>query len=411
MHNKKHIVVLGGGFLGISTAKKLIKKAPQNFTITLIDERDVHIYTPDLYEIATAFNEKITQQCMTRLKDTVAVPISQILHGDRFTFMRDKALKIKPELSSVILKSNGALHFDYLVLGLGSAVNYYGIPGLAAYSYPFKNLTDALAIDCHLDSYFHSLWDKKTKKRIDVVIGGGGATGVELACELKGYLEKLCKKYSFPQSRVHLTVIEGSGKLAGLSENGTEIIKQRCEKFGITVLLNHFIKKVEINEIEVRHGQSTRQIGMDVLIWTGGVMPHPLIRESFGSVAKNGALPVNSFLQSEQYAHIFAGGDCAETKAPMLAQMAFQQGAIIAHNIVAHAAQKKKKPFVPQFKGVIIPLGGCYGLLMKGSFIFKGFFVWLLRRLVDLHYALSILPFFYALRKWVRDTRIFVEND
>lgn len=417
----KTVVILGAGFAGISTALSLCKKlrGGANYKILLIDSRLVHIYTPDLYEIATAFHEKITEECLTQLKDTVAIPIKKILRDFPVEFIRDTVTGIHPAEKIVTLQNYGTLHYTYLVVALGSMVNYYNIPGLEHFSYPFKTLTDSIAINCHIDHYLQTFWKHDEQKRISIVIGGGGATGVEFACELPGYIEKLCRKYRYQRSTIDITLIEATPNLTGQGEKITKIILKRLNTLGINVLLNTFIKEVTADEISVETNDKKRKIiPRDILIWTGGVMPHPLIRASFQDVAKNGALPVNELLQYEKFPQIYASGDNAafiDTKrgipAPMLAQIAIQQGDLIAHNIAADIEGKTKKAYRLKLKGIIIPLGGQYALVKIGNLVFRGFFVWILRRIVDLWYALRILPFWYALKKWLHDTRVFVEND
>lgn len=409
----KTIVILGGGFAGLRTALFLSKKLPRSspYRVLLVDERPVHLYTPDLYEIATAYHDEITEACLTKLKDAVAIPFPKIIRGKRIEFIRDRVLKISPEKNSVELKQRGALTFDFLVIALGSVVNYYGIPGLEEYASPLKTLLDGLAVNCHLDMHFHNLWKKELKKEVSIVVGGGGATGVEFACELPGCLDKLCKKYHYPREHVLITVIEASPELTGQGEKVTKVILKRFQKLGIQPLLNTFIKKVDLEGVHLETAQKEKSIlPADLLIWTGGVKPHPLIRESFSTVAKNGGLIVNEYLQCPAFPNIFAAGDDASA-APMLAQLAFDQGKIVAKNILAQIEGKKLKPYRVHFKGVITPLGGKYALLKNGNFVFKGRLIWMLRRLIDLRYALSILPFWHALKKWIHDTNVFVGND
>lgn len=412
LQSPKRIVILGAGFAGIKISHTLARaQLPCEFEIVLIEEKTTHIYTPDLYEIATAFSPKITEQCLTRLKDTVAIPLNKIIPQPRITLLRDTVTAIDPKSNAIELKIGGTLPFEYLAVCLGSVTNYYDIPGLEQCSYPLKTLTDALAIDCHLDSFFQTLWKNKVKKEIHIVIGGGGATGVEFACELPGYIKKLCAKYAYRRDDVHVTLIEASPFLCAAGEKGTRIIEGRCAMLGIRIMRDTYIRKVTQRSVTVESKKNgSTSLATDILIWAGGVMAHPLVRKSFDVVAENGALPVNHFLQSLKHSKIYAAGDSAYF-APMLAQIAIQEGERVALNIVADIRGTQKKHFVLGLKGVIIPLGGRYAYIMRGTSIYKGFFVWMLRRFVDLAYSLSILPFFYALKKWIRSTTVFLTND
>ncbi len=421
IHLVKTIAILGGGFAGLRSALTLSKKLRRDtvYRIILIDERPIHLYTPDLYEISTAYHDEITEACLTQLKDAVAIPFQKIIKERRIEFLRDRVTKILPGEKRVALQDHGVLAFDYLVVALGSVVNYYGIPGLEEYASPLKTLLDGLAINCHLDMHFHNLWKREVKKEVHIVVGGGGATGVEFASELPGCIHKLSGKYNYPIEKIHITLLEGSGELTGQGEKVTNAILKRFQKLGVNVCLNTFIKKIDPTGLHVQTPSKEKKIfPTDLLIWTGGVKPNPLIRESFQTTSKNGALTVNEYLQSTAFPFIFAAGDNAyfidskdQKPAPMLAQIAFAQGKLIAENILAEIIGKKKKVYRVSIKGIIIPLGGKYALLKKGRFVIKGYFMWVLRRLVDLRYALSILPFRYALKKWIHDTNIFVGND
>lgn len=424
-HKKKIILVLGAGFAGIAVARSLCKKLGNysEFHITIVDQKNAHIYTPDLYEIATAFHKEITEECLMQLRETVATPLSKIISGKPIHFVRDTVMTIDTAAKKLHLRAGGALKWDYLVIALGSVVNYYNIPGLQQFSYPLKTLTDAIAINCHIDHYLQTFWKREEQKRIEIVIGGGGATGVEFACELPGYVEKLCEKYRYPREHIGITLIEATENLTGQNAHVTSVILKRFQKLGVKALLSTFIKQVTAETITVESAdkenpRAQKTIPRDILIWTGGVMPNPLIRASFTEVAKNGALPVNRFLQYAKILSIYSAGDDAyfvdeksQKPAPMLAQVAVQQGEVIAHNIVADILGRAKKPYQLKLKGVIVPLGGQYAILKIGNVVLRGFFVWVLRRLVDLWYALKILPFWYALKKWIHDTNVFIEND
>ena len=262
---KKNILILGAGFAGIRAALRLSKKLPANgWQITIIDEHDTHVYTPDLYEIATAFNEEINEECLVRLKDTVAIPYSKIfthkhtVHAVKF--VRDRVLEIQPHNKKVLLKNRGELSFDYCVIALGSVVNYYNITGLQEFSYPLKTLTDALAINCHLDMYIHNLWKQQNRCDVHIVIGGGGATGVEFASELYGDIDKICKKYSYPHSHVKVTLVEGSEKLAGQDPRATRYIMQRLKKLGVDFPIN-YLKEDPVAAIRKLRGEK----GLDII--------------------------------------------------------------------------------------------------------------------------------------------------
>jgi NADH dehydrogenase len=421
---KVRVVILGAGFAGLRAAldlPKRLKGIPHE--ITLVDRSDVHLYTPDLYEIATAFNCHLNHECLVRLRDTVATPIRSLVNPKEVNFVQDWVADILPEKKKVALKRNGELSYDILVVALGSTAAYFNIPGLEEHSYALKTIRDALAINSHLDHLFNNLRTQKRPGRkhseVHITVGGGGPAGVELVAELAQYLNLLCKKYDYPRSRVHVHLVEALGELAGMGVRGTALLLKRLKSHGVITHLNQFVAKVDGHAVHLKTSGGKKEcIPCQFLVWTGGVQVNPVVAQSFGDPLCRGAIPVHDTLQSKRDVSVFAAGDNAvlidpltEKPLPMMAQFAFLEGACIAKNIEnllrGRPLQRGKfhKPVM------IVPVGGRYGVMSVGRWILKGKRVWLLRRLVSLRYAIMIGPFWKALRKWRRDTKVFVGND
>ncbi len=429
--SKKKILILGAGFAGLRVALDLAKQKSKipDHEIVLVDKRDVHIYTPDLYEIATAFIPKITEECLSQLKETVAIKIRTLINEKPITFLQDKAIKWDPAKKIITLRKHGKLSYDYLVLALGSVSNYYNIPGLEQFSYPLKTVKHAIGIQCDLDHYFQYLWKENRKKAVNLVIGGGGATGVEFGGELPRYVDKLCQKYQYPREKVRITLIQATNELVGAGERFSKRIQKRLEKAGVAVKLNTLITSAYAGEISVRNFSlippfkkvpKEAKLFCDMLIWAGGVKPHPFLLRQKLKAEKTGAIEVEKNLRAKDFKNVFAAGDMAhfidpKTKkiAPLLAQVAFAQGAVVAHNIVAALTGGDLKSYRLKIKGVIIPVAGKYAIFKAGTGrrAYGGFIFWILRRLIDLYYAMSIMPPLKAFAKWWHATNIFVKND
>jgi len=417
---KKTILILGAGFCGIAAALELDKNIDhESYRIVVVNKRNVHIFRPNLYELATAFNERITKACLLELRESVAIPLHQIFKGTKVKCLIDTILAIDPKTKTVTLTKNEPITGEILIMAMGSAVNYYGITGLKANSLTMKSLSDSLKISCDLDNLLLKLWESKTVRDVELVIGGGGATGVELACELPGYINKLCCKYNYPRDRVHITVVEGSDRLISQGGKVVELVKESFKKYTIRLMLRTRITKATATTISLRHPDGTEELlRHDLLIWTGGVRAHPVIENSFEQRAPNGSLPVSQFLELQNLPDIYAGGDSAQiinqtTGAPLpwLAQLAQAHGSYIARRILAKIEGKTTKPYKPKFKGVLVPLGGSEAIYMKDETVIKGRLIHTLRSLVDLLYSLHILPIIPALHRWWRAQRVFSRND
>lgn len=402
----KKIVILGAGFAGIRTAKVLSKLVDEE--IILIDKSPVHLYTPDLYEIASSVHAKMSEECLINLKECVATDIYSIIPKDKVEFIKAEVININPE-KQIVTFNKGKVTYDYLVLALGSVTNYYDIPGLEQFSYPVKSIQDAIVINCHLEIYFKELWRAKSKKKVVINIGGGGATGVEFGGEMLKYISRLCKKYQYPRSHVTLQLIQGSNELIGLGKEVSDIAKKRLESKGMKIIFNKYIKRVTPNKIFVQGKDETKQTALDsdILIWTGGVKVNPVVGE---------VIEVDEYLRSKEYKNIFAAGDNASfeengKKVPMLAQVAWEEGAVIADNINASIHKKTLRPYFSKDYLAIIPLAGRFGIVKWRGRVFSGKWCWVFRRLTDLWYALQILPFWKALKKWQHGNQVFMEND
>ncbi len=416
----KSVVILGAGVAGLHCAQSLAKMAPHELRITLVDSSDVHVLRADLYEVATAFNKEITEECMIRLKSTVATPILSLIDPDRVQFVQDEVLSIDAKKRTVNLKKSKKISYDYLVVAMGSLTNFFNIPGIEKNAFSFKSMSDGLAINCRLDKLFYNRWTGRSKaKALYLTIGGGGATGSELAGELSFAIKKLCKKYRFPPAKVHIHLVQSGQDLGGMDGKGTEAIFKRLTSLGVCVYRGYRIKKVTQDKVLMLDAKKKlKTLKNDMLIWTAGVMVHPVVQAALGDVKKGGAVFVNPTLEAKNHPGVFAAGDNtfldngSGERVPMLAHPAWKEGEHIAANLMNVLNRRPMTDYKPASKEwVILPLGGKYALFRFGPFFLTGFWAWFLRRLVILRYHFSTMSFGRALKKWRMGGKIFEEND
>lgn len=419
--DKKHIIILGGGYCGLRVAKLLAKKIEKfrDYQVILVDKKPLHLYAADLYEIATAYYPQVTEACLRELSDSITIPFAEVLKGSSACFMRDTILGIDPVKKIVKLKNSGEIPFEYLVVTLGAVTNFYNLPGIQENSFPLKTIEDGLALDCHFEELFKDRKAKNIHTPLNVVVGGGGFTGVEYACELPGFIKKLSGKYGFKPKEVKITVVQGGPELVGLGQEVSLATLMRFKKLGIEAVCNTRILGFSQNKLQVsaKDGSQKRDIPTDILIWTAGIQPNPLLK-NFPVLHESGCLDVEPNLESTHYPKVYAGGDNAAVfdmhhhgMLPKLGVLAAQQAPIIAYNIWADIAKKEQKAYVPKFKGFIISLGGKFFLYHSEKHTMKGFFPWLKRRRFDFWYFHSLLPFMKALKKWWKTEKIFMQND
>ena len=350
------VVILGGGFAGIAAAKALLKNTKRSeVQVILIDKNSYHLFTPSLYELATA--EEITKN--------VCIPLKEILPG--ISMIKDEVLRINE--NNVQLKGQ-TIEFDYLIIALGSESAYYDIPGLKEFSLPFKTLEDSVRIK------------EALRKGSKIVIGGGGFSGTELASEIVKHIKG-----------VELTIISGSACL--LKDLDQRISDKAASRLGssVNVVCQEHIKKVDKNFVFA----DSKKYSYDVLVWTGGVKANSI--PSDFEKDERGDILVDENLRVKNEENIFAAGDIA-VGYPYVAQVAEDEGKIAGENVANLIKNKPLKPYRYVHFGYVVPLGGHYAAAQLGSVVFMGFFGWIFEQIVLLRYLLSILPLTKAFKRW-----------
>ncbi|MEK7133097.1 MAG: NAD(P)/FAD-dependent oxidoreductase [Patescibacteria group bacterium] len=423
---KQNIVILGAGFAGVRAALDLARHLPSEVKITLIDRNSFHSYTPAFYEVAAVFlpeKKELSRKQFESLASTVAVPLKTI-------FKKYKQVKpvigeveeILPEKNQVKIKSGGEYHYDWLIIALGSELDFFGLSEIKEYVYNLKNLEGALNLRNGIDELFYRRAKEDSeanaslslkREKIKIAVAGGGFLGSEIAAELAGYVEKLNRQHSRPEENCEITVVEGGMNVLGnASEWARKKAARRLKKLGVKILTNSLISKVTKEKMVLKDG---RDISYDILIWTTGVRACAIAGWLAGQKLKGkGCLAVDQYLRVIPYENIFAAGDIAyasdyEINAflPMTAQVAILHGKYIAYTIKRIIRKRRPFPYWPHQNRFSIALGGCYALFDGRRLKFSGFFAWLLKHLTTLKYFASILPFHRAFFIWRRGLKTF----
>lgn len=389
----KQIVILGGGFAGVAAAKTLAKKLnKQTAQITLIDHNPYHLFTPSLYEVSTSEEPQ----------KNIAIPFEEIF-GKRIAVVQGKVEKIDIKNQVVILK-NDTISYDYLVLALGSVPAYFHIQGLEENSIALKSLKDAIKIKNTIKTICCKGYE--CKKKAQVIIGGGGFSGTELAAELLTYKNKLAKQHHLSPNCLDITIIQGSDRLLKeLDPHVSRIAEKRIKRQNVHFAFGGHISKVTKTSVFT---DDNKVYPYDLLIWTGGVMANALPWKSNLPTNKRGQVLVNNFLQVQEHENIFSAGDITEYKdeksqtfAPTVAEVAEDEGKVAGENIARLIKNKSLKKYKFHHLGYVVPLRGKFAAAeLMGFLHFDGFIGWILEQLIFLYYLLKILPFWKALKKW-----------
>jgi len=394
IQNPKHVVVVGGGFAGIAALLRLRKHLYHTpVKITLVDKNRYHLFTPSLYEIATSEEPG----------KNVAIPFTKIFFED-MEILHNTVTTIDSVNNTLTFDTKKMLTYDYLILTAGSKPAYMGIPGLEKYSTGFKTLQDALEIKKKIRNLCCK--DGKCKRKVQVVIGGGGFAGTELAAELLTYKDRIAVQNGLDKNCLELTIIQGSDHLLKeLDPQVSKIAEKRLDEPNVHFAFGGHIKEVTKDKVLTDNGKS---YPYEILIWTGGVIPNSLAQQSNLPVTHRGGLIVNNFLQVKGFDNIFAAGDIAAyidpitgRPAPNVAQIAEEQGATAGENVASLIKNEGIKPYRFRHWGYVVPLKGYYAVAELMYHIrLVGFTGWILQQLVLLRYLLGIMSVIHAFERF-----------
>ena len=351
--SKKRIVIVGGGFGGIRLIRRLRRKG---FQLILLDKNNYHTFQPLLYQVASGGLEP----------DSIAYPLRKIFQGyPDFFFRMAEVLSVNAGERKVIT-SIGEIQYDYLVIAAGSTNNFFGVKSLAENSMPLKQVTDALNLrSLLLQNMEHALTaGDDRKKYLNIVIAGGGPTGVETAGALSE-LKKHVLPNDYPElnfNEAHIVIAEAGPALLGvMSEEAQKNALVSLQKMGVEVKLNTPVKEFDGNT--VLFGDNT-SLPCKAFIWSAGVRGADIKGIDPASIAKSNRILVDRFNRVLNMDRIFAIGDIALMKEddfpnghPMVAQVALQQAANLARNIQAMERSGTLNPFHYKNLGSLATIG------------------------------------------------------
>ncbi|GAB3047621.1 NAD(P)/FAD-dependent oxidoreductase [Virgibacillus ainsalahensis] len=354
--NKKNIVILGAGYGGMMTTVKLQKSLGTNeANITLVNINDYHYQATWLHENAAG----------TLHHDRTRIQIKDVVNPNKVNFVLDKVVCIKPEKKKVILEK-GALEYDILVIGLGFEAATFGIPGLDEHAFTIDNINNARILREHLE-YNFALYHNENKKnnaRLNIVVGGGGFTGIEFVGELANRIPGLCEEYDIEKSQVRIINVEGAQSvLPGFDPQLVDYAMNSLEARGVEFITGAMLKECKPDGIVYEKDGKNVKIPTMTTVWTAGVKANSIV-EASGFKTNRGKIEVQKDMRAPDYEDVFVIGDCAlvrneETGQPFppTAQIAIQQSGVVAHNVKALVNNEEMEHFKANLLGTIASLG------------------------------------------------------
>ncbi|MFA6143690.1 MAG: FAD-dependent oxidoreductase [Sulfurimonas sp.] len=354
---RKRVVIIGGGYAGVAALKVLATSGLCD--VVLIDQHPYHYLQTEAYEL-------IANECsMTRVTiDLVALCMS---YGEHVTYIKDTIREIDFQAKHIVGQNSGHV-YDYLLVCTGSRTAYNGATeGLREYSHGVKTLPSALTFKQQFEQRLYERMESEggwCSEPFNVVIGGGGLSGVEIAAEMAHYIRIFHQDNTLTCENIHIfLIIPHESVLEGMEPYLITQATKRLLKLGVNILNHSRITSVEEHTLILNHKE---KICFDFMIFTGGIIASTLTGGMDVLKNKKSQLILDEYLAVSQHEGVFAAGDIAQLHdkegklLPPTAQTAEQSGMRAANNIVALIEEKAMKAADMKMRGMMIALGGNY---------------------------------------------------
>ncbi len=375
-----HVVIIGGGYGGIRALQSLSKYP--NITLTLIDKHPYHNLQTEVYDFMA--NKVDMSHIMIDLPSLIKSFASA-------TFLCEEIRTIDTHAHHIHTPS-GTIGYDQLILATGSRTYFpHFIQGLRTYAHGVKNIPIALNFKQHFERALLNRIETHSQgeeiQPFNIVIGGAGLSGVEIAAEMAAYANQFYQHGNFGCRGVDVYLIDAyESILFGMDPFLIDSSHQRLLQLGVHVWHNNRIKEVLEREIILDNGKS---LPFEFMIFTGGIVASTLTQHLGLPTNPKGHLEVNDHLNVRGHANIYAIGDiahiCTEEgkMIPPTAQLAQRSAEHVAKNIILSLKGQPKKPFHFSPKGVMIALGGEYGAgILPGGIKVKGYLAYLVKKAI-----------------------------
>jgi NADH dehydrogenase len=391
---KERVVIVGGGFGGLYTAKALRNTPVQ---VTLIDKRNFHLFQPLLYQVATA----------SLSPADISSPLRLVLrHHKNVQVLMDEAIDIDPEHKQVILRDHEAIAYDTLIIATGVSHHYFGNDHWQQTAPGLKTIEDAIEIRRRIFMAFEAA-EKETdlQKReawLTFVIVGGGPTGVELAGAIAEIAHSSLKGdfRNIDTSHAKILLIEGMERVLppytpDLSANAAKSLT----KLGVTVLTKTIVTDISETTATVRQGEEVKQIPTRTVLWAAGVkassLGQAIAQRTGASLDRAGRVIVEPDLSLPRQPNIFIIGDLAnfshqdDKPLPGIAPVAMQQGEYIAKLIKQRLNGQSVEPFRYVYTGSLAVIGQHEAVVDLGFVRVSGLIAWIIWVWAHIYYLIE----------------------
>lgn len=403
-NQKKRVVIVGGGLGGLRLAEDLYGSGMQ---VVLIDKNNFHQFPPLIYQIASAGIDP----------SSISFPFRQIFRKRKDFYFRMAEARMVDTEKKILQTSIGKIDYDYLVLAAGATTNFFGNKNIEEWAIPMKTVPEAMGLRNALLSNFERALtcatEEERQELLNVVIVGGGATGVEIAGALSE-MKRYVIPYDYPDmdsSLMHIYLIEaGDRLLAGMSQDSSKKAYDFLKSMGVDIQFGKMVTDYRDHKVIMKDGT---EIPTRTFLWVSGIRANAMPGISEDHLGRGFRFKVDQFNRIPGLNDVFAIGDqCLQTTDPaypnghpQVAQVAIQQAKNLAKNIKrineGHADDNSLTPFKYNNLGSMATIGRNKAVVEIGKFHSHGFFAWILWLVVHLRSILGVKNKMMVLLNWL----------
>lgn len=395
------IVIIGAGYAGVLTAKKLAKKFKKNdsVSITIIDRNPFHTMLTELHEVAA---NRVDE-------DSIKISLKRVFAGRKVNVVLDNVNSIDFD-NRIVVGSDQKYSYDYLVIAAGSKPTYFGVAGAEEFSHKLWSYQDAVNLKDHIQNCFRKaaceINIEKKKKLLSFYVVGAGFTGVEMVGELAEYAPILCDKYEIDRELVTICNVDVlSRTVPNLPEKLSNKVENRLRKMGVSLMLNSGVCGIGPDYIEVKRGEACERYVASTVVWAAGIESSEITAEAAKTLqsANRGRIKIDSYLRSIDNERVYVVGDNMlftakgeERPVPQMVENCEQSAAVAAKNIsCAITKEGEMTEYQPAFHGMMVCVGGRYGVARVGTpkhmFNLPSFLAMFAKHFINIVYFIQVL--------------------
>lgn len=402
-NQKKRVVIVGGGLGGLRLAEDLYGSGMQ---VVLIDKNNFHQFPPLIYQIASAGIDP----------SSISFPFRQIFRKRKDFYFRMAEARMVDTDKKILQTSIGKIDYDYLVLAAGATTNFFGNKNIEEWAIPMKTVPEAMGLRNALLSNFERALtcatEEERQELLNVVIVGGGATGVEIAGAL-AEMRRYVIPYDYPDmdsSLMHIYLIEaGDRLLAGLSQESSQKAYEFLKSMGVDIQFGKMVTDYRDHKVVMKDGT---EIPTRTFLWVSGIRANAMPGIDESHMGRGFRFKVDEYNRIPGVEDVFAIGDqCLQTSDaaypnghPQVAQVAIQQAKNLAKNlkrINQGADSSALTAFRYKNLGSMATIGRNKAVVEIGKFRSQGFFAWVLWLVVHLRSILGVKNKMMVLLNWL----------